>query len=114
MCVLLAQLALQIKEVNGEVEISWGVLHLDSNLQLTPSFIQVCLHIKPLEIENVIIKCGSNGTLPSFVNLSRFLKGDFCLFFQNAHDSLCVFQGDCESLSEAAVNNRLRQVLSRA
>lgn len=56
------QLALQIKEVNEEVEISWGVFHLDSNLQLTPSFIQ----------------------------------------------------GDCESLSEFAVNDRLRQVLSRA
>ncbi len=81
MCVLLAQLALQIKEVNGEVEISWGVHHLDSDLQLTPSFIQVRLHIKPLEIENIIIKCGSNGILPSFVNLSRFLKGDFCIFF---------------------------------
>ncbi|XP_042588766.1 C2 domain-containing protein 2-like isoform X2 [Cyprinus carpio] len=56
------QLALQMKEVNEEVEISWGVLHLDSNLQLTPSFTQ----------------------------------------------------GDCENLSQAAVNNRLRQVLSRA
>ncbi|XP_016345895.1 C2 domain-containing protein 2-like isoform X2 [Sinocyclocheilus anshuiensis] len=57
------QLALQMKEVNEEVEISWGVLHLNSvDLQLTPSFTQ----------------------------------------------------GDCESLSEAAVNDRLRQVLSRA
>ncbi|XP_016338489.1 C2 domain-containing protein 2-like isoform X2 [Sinocyclocheilus anshuiensis] len=56
------QLALQMKEVNEEVEISWGVLHLDSNLHLTPSFTQ----------------------------------------------------GDYENLSEAAVNNRLRQVLSRA
>ncbi len=36
--------ALQIKEVNEEVEISWGVLHLDSHLQLTPSFIQVYSH----------------------------------------------------------------------
>lgn len=114
MCVLLAQLALQIKEVNEEVEISWGVFHLDSNLQLTPSFIQVYSHIEPLEIEHIIIKCSSNCTLPSFVNLSRFWKGNFCLFFQNAHDSLCVFQGDCESLSEFAVNDRLRQVLSRA
>lgn len=53
-------------------------------------------------------------SLQSFVILSRFLKGDFCLFFQKARDTLCMFQGDCESLSEAAVNDRLRQVLSRA
>ncbi|XP_016401924.1 C2 domain-containing protein 2-like isoform X1 [Sinocyclocheilus rhinocerous] len=67
------QLALQMKEVNEEVEISWGVLHLNSvDLQLTPSFTQ------------------------------------------KARDALCMFQGDCESLSEAAVNDRLRQVLSRA
>ncbi|XP_043106673.1 C2 domain-containing protein 2 [Puntigrus tetrazona] len=59
---LCLQLALQMKEVNEEVEISWGVLHLDSNLQLMPSFTQ----------------------------------------------------GDCDSLSEAAVNDKLRQVLSRA
>ncbi|XP_059395834.1 C2 domain-containing protein 2-like [Carassius carassius] len=56
------QLALQMKEVNEEVEISWGVLHLDSDLQLTPSFTQ----------------------------------------------------GNCENISEAAVNDKLRQVLSRA
>ncbi|XP_026129674.1 C2 domain-containing protein 2-like [Carassius auratus] len=56
------QLALQMKEVNEEVEISWGVLHLDSDLQLTPSFTQ----------------------------------------------------GNCGNLSEAAVNDKLRQVLSRA
>uniref|UniRef100_A0A8C2HQN6 C2 calcium dependent domain containing 2 n=1 Tax=Cyprinus carpio TaxID=7962 RepID=A0A8C2HQN6_CYPCA len=57
------QLALQMKEVKEEVEISWRVLHLNSiDLQLTQSFTQ----------------------------------------------------GDCESLSEAAVNDRLRQVLSRA
>ncbi|XP_057177693.1 C2 domain-containing protein 2 [Triplophysa rosa] len=35
------QLALQMKEVNGDVEISWGVHHLDSvDVQLTPSFTQ--------------------------------------------------------------------------
>ncbi|XP_051973237.1 C2 domain-containing protein 2 isoform X3 [Xyrauchen texanus] len=35
------QLALQMKEVNGEVEISWGVLNLDSvELHLMPSFTQ--------------------------------------------------------------------------
>lgn len=57
------QLALQMKEVNGEVEISWRVLHLDSvDLQLMPSFAQ----------------------------------------------------GDCQSLSEAAVTNRLRHVLNGA
>ncbi|KAK9968421.1 hypothetical protein ABG768_002748 [Culter alburnus] len=57
------QLALQMKEVNGEVEISWRVLHLDSvDLQLMPSFAQ----------------------------------------------------GDYESLSEAAVSDRLRQVLNGA
>uniref|UniRef100_A0A8C1W6Q4 C2 calcium dependent domain containing 2 n=1 Tax=Cyprinus carpio TaxID=7962 RepID=A0A8C1W6Q4_CYPCA len=47
------------------------------------------------------------------VNTSVY-SGDFCLFFQKARDTLCMFQGDCESLSEAAVNDRLRQVLSRA
>ncbi|KAK7120667.1 hypothetical protein R3I94_020604 [Phoxinus phoxinus] len=57
------QLALQMKEVNREVEISWRVLHLDSaDLQLTPSFAQ----------------------------------------------------GDYERLSEAAVSDRLRQVLNGA
>lgn len=51
LCVLLPQLALQMKEVNEEVEISWGVRHLDSvDLQLMPSFAQVFLDIKPLKI----------------------------------------------------------------
>lgn len=49
----------------------------------------------------------------SFVILSRFLKGDFCLFFQKARDTQFMFQGDCESLSEAAVKDMLRQVLSQ-
>ncbi|XP_059400721.1 C2 domain-containing protein 2-like [Carassius carassius] len=57
------QLALRMKEVDKEVEISWRTLHLNSvDLELTPSFVQ----------------------------------------------------GDCESLSEAAVKDMLRQVLSRA
>ncbi|XP_051540297.1 C2 domain-containing protein 2-like isoform X2 [Myxocyprinus asiaticus] len=57
------QLALQMKEVNREVEVSWGVLHLDSvELQLMP----------------------------------------------------CFTEGDSDGLSEAAVRDRLRQVLSRA
>lgn len=57
------QLALQMKEVNGQVEISWRVPHLDSvDMQLTP----------------------------------------------------CFAQGDHESLSEAAVSGRLRQVLNGA
>ncbi|XP_052463948.1 C2 domain-containing protein 2 isoform X1 [Carassius gibelio] len=66
------QLALRMKEVNEEVEISWRVLHLNSvDLQLTPSFMQ------------------------------------------KARDTQFMFQGDCESLSEAAVKDMLRQVLSR-
>ncbi|XP_016133357.1 C2 domain-containing protein 2-like [Sinocyclocheilus grahami] len=47
------QLALQMKEVNEEVEISWGVLHLDSNLQLTPSFTQLSGRSKELNIQVV-------------------------------------------------------------
>jgi len=60
-CLLLSQLALQMKEVNREVEISWRVLDLDSvDLQLTPGFAQVYSLIKPLEKEKIMIKHGSH------------------------------------------------------
>lgn len=50
-----------MKEVNGDVEISWGVHHLDSaDVQLTPSFTQVYPHMSPEKtrpVQHVISKC---------------------------------------------------------